>query len=308
MKQISKKHASGFTIVELIVVIVVIGILASITIVSYIGVSQKAKEASLESDLTNSSKQIKLFQITEVNGNYPTANNCPTPGVTEICLKASSDNTYTYTPNNISNPKTFILKSTNSTLSYQITDNSSPTIIPASLAVTDPANWLTIGTQVWSRANLNVGTMVAGTVSQANNLDLEKYCYGDNVDNCATYGGLYQWGEAMQYDVNEGAQGICPIGSHIPTDVEWTTLTTYLGATTAGTQFKIGGLSGLNIPLSGIRLLTGSFNVLSTNAGLWSSSGTSTFAWRRYLDLNIASVLRGTTDKGYGYSVRCLGN
>ncbi|HZJ34804.1 MAG TPA: prepilin-type N-terminal cleavage/methylation domain-containing protein, partial [Candidatus Angelobacter sp.] len=62
------QKTNGFTIVELLVVIVVIGILAAITIVSYTGISQKAKEASLQSDLDNASKQIKLFQVSEPSG------------------------------------------------------------------------------------------------------------------------------------------------------------------------------------------------------------------------------------------------
>ena len=36
------------------------------------------------------------------------------------------------------------------------------------------------------------------------------------MSNCNTYGGLYQWDEAMQYVINEGVQGICPSGWHIP--------------------------------------------------------------------------------------------
>ncbi|MFZ2125552.1 MAG: prepilin-type N-terminal cleavage/methylation domain-containing protein, partial [Candidatus Saccharimonadales bacterium] len=43
----------GFTIVELLVVIVVIGILAAITIVSYAGISQRAVAVSLQSDLAS---------------------------------------------------------------------------------------------------------------------------------------------------------------------------------------------------------------------------------------------------------------
>lgn len=50
----SKKD--GFTIVELLVVIVVIGILAAISVVSYNGVSKKAVEASLVADLSSFKK------------------------------------------------------------------------------------------------------------------------------------------------------------------------------------------------------------------------------------------------------------
>jgi len=133
MQQISKKSKSnsnlGFTIVELLVVIVVIGILAAITIVSYASISNRAKVAALQSDLTNASTQLKISQATDASGDYPTNNNCPTPGSTEICLKPSNGNIFTaYTSNNAANPKTFTLTATNDTSSYQITNDSSPTI------------------------------------------------------------------------------------------------------------------------------------------------------------------------------------
>jgi len=315
--------SNGFTIVELLVVIVVIGILATITIVSYAGIANKAATASLQSDLSNASKQLKLFQVTEASGNYPTANKCPTPGTTEICLKSSNGDTYTYTPNNTSNPKTFTLKATNGTTIYQITNDSSPTIASASLAVTDPANWLAVGTQVWAKANLNVGTRIAGALNQTNNGGtnvVEKYCYDDTESNCTTYGGLYQWDEAMQYITTEGTQGICPAGSHIPSDNDWKILEMQLGMTQAqadtadywrgtdqGAQLKVGGSSGLSMPLAGIGVF-GSFFDLTSVGYLWSSSESSTSAWYRNLNSGDASVVRYPYELGFGFSVRCLGN
>jgi len=311
MQQISKKSNPnrGFTIVELLVVIVVIGILAAIAIVSYAGISQKANIAVMQSDLANASTQIKLFQATEASGNYPTANNCPTPGTTEICLKASNGNAYAYASNNAANPKVFALNATNGTTTYQIVNDSAPTTPPVSLlAITDPANWLAVGTQAWAKANLNVGTMVSDVTDQTNNSILEKYCYNNLESNCTTYGGLYQWDEAMQYVTTNGAQGICPAGSHIPTDSEWTTLETYLGPATAGTQLKSGGGSGLNIPLAGIRVSGGGFSSLSSYTNLWSSWESSGNAWRRHLNSGDATVYRTWFVKSYGLSVRCLGN
>ena len=61
---------NGFTIVELLVVIVVIGILAAITIVSYSGITQRANEAVLQSDLDNASKILKMYQVDY--GSFPT--------------------------------------------------------------------------------------------------------------------------------------------------------------------------------------------------------------------------------------------
>jgi prepilin-type N-terminal cleavage/methylation domain-containing protein len=68
-----KKWASkqkGFTIVELLIVIVVIGILAAITIVAYNGVSARANFTRYVSDLRNTTKLIEMYKAQ--NGSYPT--------------------------------------------------------------------------------------------------------------------------------------------------------------------------------------------------------------------------------------------
>ena len=76
------KKNQGFTIVELLIVIVVIGILAAITIVSYNGVQARARNAARVSDITELQKKIEVYAIE--NGSYPkTADNIYTgaPGV-----------------------------------------------------------------------------------------------------------------------------------------------------------------------------------------------------------------------------------
>ena len=133
-----KLTSHGFTIVELLVVIVVIGILAAITIVVYNGISDRAKIATLQSDLTNASTQLKISQTANTSGDYPTADNCPNPGVTEICLKKSNGNNFDYRPDNAANPKTFVLTATNGTSSYKITNDSSPVVV----AVVPPSPYI----------------------------------------------------------------------------------------------------------------------------------------------------------------------
>lgn len=59
----------GFTIVELLIVIVVIGILAVIAIVAYNGVQQRARDSMRTSDVTAVEKALELYKVD--NGSYP---------------------------------------------------------------------------------------------------------------------------------------------------------------------------------------------------------------------------------------------
>lgn len=136
------KH-TGFTIVELLIVIVVIGILATITIVAYNGIQQRATGASLQSDLKGASKQLALYQVD--NGTYPTSNDCSTgaaPAPPKICLKSSAGNTYTYTYNNAAAPQTFSLTATHGNLAYVITHDSTPLLV--TVAITCPTGFIVV--------------------------------------------------------------------------------------------------------------------------------------------------------------------
>lgn len=66
----AKHKQSGFTIVELLIVIVVIAILAAITIVAYNGIQQRAVTSAVSADLSNNGK--KMMAGSAVNGQYPT--------------------------------------------------------------------------------------------------------------------------------------------------------------------------------------------------------------------------------------------
>lgn len=65
----SDKSNHGFTIVELLVVIVVIAILATITIVSYDGINQRAQNSQIISGVEQYYKAIKLYRT--LNEKYP---------------------------------------------------------------------------------------------------------------------------------------------------------------------------------------------------------------------------------------------
>jgi uncharacterized protein (TIGR02145 family) len=74
-----------------------------------------------------------------------------------------------------------------------------------------------IGNLTWMAENLNYN--VSGSK-----------CYGDQESNCNTYGRLYK---------QSTAAGVCPKGWHLPSNYEWTYLTTNVGgSSTAGTKLK----------------------------------------------------------------------
>lgn len=67
----SKVRQAGFTVVELIIVVVVIGILAGIVTFSYRGVTERSVNAQLVSDLTNAAEQLELDYLS--GKRYPAA-------------------------------------------------------------------------------------------------------------------------------------------------------------------------------------------------------------------------------------------
>jgi len=82
-------YSKGFTIVELLVVIVVIGILAAITIIAFNGVQARANEASLQSDLRGAINQIEAISIN--TGAFPVLD------ATASTLSKNPNTTYQYT-------------------------------------------------------------------------------------------------------------------------------------------------------------------------------------------------------------------
>jgi general secretion pathway protein G len=65
----SANSRRGFTIVELLIVIVIIGILAAITIVAYNGIQQRTRNASRFTEAAQVAKLLSAYKAT--NGNFP---------------------------------------------------------------------------------------------------------------------------------------------------------------------------------------------------------------------------------------------
>ncbi len=141
----------GFTIVELLIVVVVIAILAAITIVSYNGISRQAKNSALQSDIASAIKKIEAAKVTSGTGSYPAT--LSSIGVTSASL------TYNY----VSENNTYCIEATNESLVYSAT-NDSTKASPFSCGQNGLVGWWRLnGDGVDSSQNANNGTTNATT-------------------------------------------------------------------------------------------------------------------------------------------------
>jgi uncharacterized protein (TIGR02145 family) len=180
-----------------------------------------------------------------------------------------------------------------------------------------------INTQLWMAENLKTLKLNDGTplTVQPDNVLWGLYTspcccwYGNIFANKNIYGTLYNW-----YTVNTGK--LCPIGWHVPTYDEWTTLSTYLaGESVAGGKLKETGTTHWNSPNTGAsnetgftalpggyRLNSGTFDYIR-NTGLWwsSTNGGDTsiaFDWDIGYDFNGFGWFLDNSK--CGLSIRCL--
>jgi uncharacterized protein (TIGR02145 family) len=197
-------------------------------------------------------------------------------------------------------------------------------------------NTVSIGTQCWMASNLRVTKYNNGTSIPLDNSggstgdgSTETWTastsgaitvYAHNNSNLTIYGYLYNWYAATD------TRKICPSGWGIPTDPEWTTLTTFLeGLTVAGGKMKSDGTSYWLSPNTGAtnesgfsalpggwrRSSDGRFVDISLHAFFWSATEFNTsYAWDRLLVNYSDDVYRSYAGygrgKSSGASVRCL--
>jgi uncharacterized protein (TIGR02145 family) len=181
-----------------------------------------------------------------------------------------------------------------------------------------------IGTQQWMKKNLDVVTYRNGDIIPQvtdptvwANLTTGAWCYYNNDPaNGAIYGKLYNW-----YAVND-ARGLAPQGWHIPTDEEWSTLSTFLGGiSVAGGKMKTTGTTRWTTPntgatnesgfsgLPGGYCFDGDFYGVGDYGYWWSSSeDDANRAWSRFLSYSNDNAYQYSGIKRSGFSVRCLGD
>jgi uncharacterized protein (TIGR02145 family) len=225
---------------------------------------------------------------------------------------------------------------------------SVPAFSPCGATISDidgnAYNTVLIGAQCWTKENLRVrrynnGTAIpfdatggsGGSSSTWQNLEIGAHTIYANdstttPSNRTKYGYLYNWYAAKGIYTtgtitSTDTLNICPSGWHVPTDTEWTTLTTELGGeSVAGGKMKSIGTAYWNSPntgatnesgISGLpggyRFYDGSFSNIKNVAFFWSATEGNLYnAWNRDLSYGSDDFAGSATPKSFGASVRCL--
>ena len=212
------------------------------------------------------------------------------------------------------------LNTTNLNLNFEDWNTATVTDIDGNVYKT-----VTIGSQTWMAENLkttryNDGTPIPLVTVQTTwaNLSTPAYCWYNNDSikyKTTAYGVFYNW-----YAVNTGK--LAPKGWHIPTDDEWTTLTSFLGGSDiAGGKLKETGLSNWISPNAGATNETyfnalpcgnranndGTFQLIGTGAFWWTSTDINGYAsYFRSVGYSSTSIGRSGTPRINGLSVRCI--
>ena len=162
--------------------------------------------------------------------------------------------------------------------------------------------------------------------------DSTSFCYRNDPANCEKYGRLYTWMAAIDSAAlfSENAkgcgkdyctivypvQGVCPVGWHIPTEMEWYSLRSVVGGwENADIWFDIPvgkNAYGFSAMMTGYKNDGGNYYEIKYEAVYWSSvtifGGVGTLAGAIYFDSYFKnnSMVLGNKNKGSAAGVRCL--
>ncbi len=322
----------GFTLIELLVVFAIVGILATIVIVSTAGVRSKARDGKRVFDTQQITTALEAYYAR--NSAYPTfitfgqtlddGNKTylaevpvnPEPRVDGDCN--DKDFHYEVDADNNTYRLTFCLGSDSGRLKKGVNVCTNGTCFSGGeLTVKDrdgnSYDTVSIGGQLWLASELMTETKPDGSAISPNHIP------------------YYSWDQAMNGSTTEAAQGMCPNGWHVPSDADWHELELFLtddgqscdaarsgaGCETGGEKIGYGGATGFNANYmgyhDGLRVLNSS--LANDVAQMWSSSEIGSEAWMRGIAITtplsgahvpFPHIDRSTQDKALYLPVRCV--
>ena len=126
-----KLSKPAFTIIELLIVLVIISILATLTIIAYSGLTSKANTASLQATLASNKKLLTNYFNTYNSYPLTLSSNCPASPTVDnaYCLKAPTGTTLDYS----ATAQSFTLNASQGSTTYKITDSPGTSSMPVTL-------------------------------------------------------------------------------------------------------------------------------------------------------------------------------
>ncbi|MFZ1301076.1 MAG: prepilin-type N-terminal cleavage/methylation domain-containing protein [Candidatus Microsaccharimonas sp.] len=210
---------AGFTIVELLIVVVVIAILATISIVAYNGVTSRAKISSINSALVQSGKKVSSHYVSN-NDTFPTL-------LSDVGITNSSDTSYQYAVNNVSPIKNYCITATSDATTYHVAG----TVSGLNPVTPGPCLGHT-GTQAPLRNDCPSGyvTVPGNSLFNTQSFCVMKYeAKNDGSGNAVSVAAGTPWVSISQNSAI--AQGVATCtGCHIPTEDEWMTIVNNLAS------------------------------------------------------------------------------
>jgi prepilin-type N-terminal cleavage/methylation domain-containing protein len=283
---------NGFTIVELLIVVVVIAILAAITIVSYNGIQNRAKESAAQSAASQVAKKIALWQVDNPNA-VPTR-------LSDVGINTASESstTFEYSPVSSKADGGWCATVSTTNKSYYITSlNSTPT------AGGCPGH-AQGGTVAITNLVLNPSLETSmDTYQSIGNPDTRNI---DRLSGVSAYNGNYVLRVASPNGGNLGGYGpvteTLPVGDYVVT--MWVRSNVAMGVRVylEGNSGKSVGTSSGNVSLTPNTWTKMFMNVTVTTAGTIKAgflSNTNPMPVGGYLDMDAVMVTSGTAVPNY---------
>lgn len=342
----SSKHRSGFTIVELLIVIVVIAILAALSIVAYTGIQQRATDAAIASKESQVKKKLEAYKVEHEA--YPA-----TQSAFDILIgQQHTDKYYTtytssspYSSYTISTAIESNLAITNGSYMQVITNSNCPDIRTRAVDARDNKTYwvqkLSDG-KCWMLTNLaytgggsnaysDTKSMTDGTggsltyteanyysTPPASNYTTEPNNPSVSTDGTGQYGYLYNWCAAMGSQVGTAAcsssltpqpdtsVSACASGWRLPT-ANGGEFAALNTAINGGSASVDTGLRSMWLGQYSGRWYAG-FNSQGSASYYWSSTpSTASNTYRFYFSAATINTTN-TLSKNHGFAVRCVAN